>query len=442
MYPRALRDRPDSSVRWVRGQGDGIVTLLAALGAGEANTRLLLALVVVIVAVRSVGRLATMLRQPRVLGEIVAGVLLGPSLLGAVAPGVTDHLFATEVLGSIGALAQIGLVLFMFLVGLEVDPGHLRGQARRAVAISHASIVVPFVLGAGLALWLYDDHGSGSRAAFVLFVGIAMSVTAFPVLARVLQEAGLASSRIGSLTLTCAAVDDVTAWCGLAAVVAVTGSSGGSDVLLTVGLTLAVVVAMLGVVRPLLARWGAVPLWVAVALALGSAWVTDAIGVHAIFGAFLAGAVMPAEVGRSSLVERLEGVTEVVLLPMFFVVVGLSTRFGLLDSPRSWSVAALVVAVAVLGKLGGSSVAARLMGESWRDALTIGVLMNTRGLTEIVILTVGRDLGVLDEEMFTVMVVMALTTTAMAGPLLGLLGVRSAGSAPARRVGHPQGRGA
>ncbi len=312
------------------------------------------------------------------------------------------------MLGGLNAIAQIGLVLFMFLVGLHLDLDQMRGQSHRAVAISHASIIVPFGLGAGLGALLHPTYGgSTDRLSFSLFFGIAMAITAFPVLARVLQEANIDRTRIGALTLTCAAVDDVTAWCALAVVVAIVESSSVAGAATTIGVSLLFVGGLVGLVRPALRRLPPVSLPFAVALALVSAWLTERIGIHAIFGAFFAGTVLPRSRAEdhSVLTERLELVTTSVLLPMFFVVVGLSTKFGLLDSAALWAVTAVVVIVAIVGKLGGSAVTARLMGETWRDSLTIGVLMNTRGLTEIVILTVALELGVIDETVFTIMVI-------------------------------------
>jgi Kef-type K+ transport system membrane component KefB len=390
------------------------------MGEASVDVRLLLAVAAVITAARVVGVVAARFGQPRVLGEILAGVLLGPSLLGAVAPSVSDYLFPAGVRAGLGAIAQLGLVLFMFIVGLELDVSRLTSQGRRAVVISQMSIFVPLVLGVVLGLWLYPRFGTGSgQLGFVLFIGAAMAITAFPVLVLVMREAGLDGTRLGALAITCAAIDDVTAWCLLAAVVAVVQADGGDEVLLTVLLAAAFVVAMLGLARPLMNRRSRISLPAAVAFALLCAWTTEAIGIHAIFGAFLAGVVIQhSPVAGRELASRLDSATTVVLLPVFFVVVGLSTQIGLLDSTYRWAVAALVVAVAMVGKLGGGAFAARLTGESWRDAMTIGVLMNTRGLTEIVILTVALDLGVIGPTLFTIMVMMALATTFMAAPLL------------------------
>jgi Kef-type K+ transport system membrane component KefB len=299
----------------------------------------------------------------------------------------------------------------------------LRGHGHKAVVISQSSIITPIVLGGLLGLWLYPRFGNGvSRLGFILFIGAAMAITAFPVLARVLQETGLYRSRIGVLTITCAAVDDVTAWCLLAVVVAVVKSSGPADAIRTILLSLAFLVAMVKLVRPVLHRLPRIPLWLAVAFALGGAWITEQIGIHAIFGAFMAGAIMPrrSEV-HDDVHQKLEHATLAFLLPVFFVVVGLSTRVDLLNDPYLIGVTLLVIATAIAGKWGGSMVAARIMGEKWQDAAAVGILMNTRGLTELVILTVGLQLGVISTTIFTMMVLMALVTTLMATPMLALI---------------------
>jgi Kef-type K+ transport system membrane component KefB len=393
------------------------------MDAAELSRHLLVALALIVGSAYLFGEVVARLGQPRVLGEILAGIALGPSLLGAVWPEATETLFPAQVVGHLRPLADLGLVLFMFLVGLELDQRHLRGQGHRAVVISHVSIIFPFALGALLAVPLHDTLGGDTDLLpFCLFVGAAMAITAFPVLARILQETGLDRTRVGALTLTCAAVDDVTAWCILAGVLAVARESGAGPVATTAGLTVAFGLGMWFVVRPLLARFSDVPVAVAVGLALVAAWITDGIGIHAIFGAFLAGAVMPRRPGdRLVLVDRLGPLTTSTLLPVFFMTVGLSTRLGLVTTAHLWGIAAAVTLVAVVGKLGGAAVAARAMGESWTDAVTIGVLMNTRGLTEIVILTVGLERGIIGPTMFTIMVMMALVTTFMAIPVLRLV---------------------
>jgi len=389
----------------------------------EVMARLLLAVAAAIIVARIVGYGAVRIGQPRVVGEVLAGIMLGPSLLGAVWPEAVDYLFPSEVLGGLRAIAQIGLLLFMFLVGVEFNPGLLRGRGRTVAAVELGSLVVPFALGAVLALWLHPRLAPDvDRLSFVLFIGVAMAITAFPVLVRILQDTGLAGTSVGTVAVAAAALDDVAAWCILAGIVAVATAAGPGDVLVTGLLAVAFVGVMLLVVRPLLARIGTISLPWAVAIALLAAWSTEQIGVHAVFGAFVAGAIMPTpDADGAQLESQLQVVTTTVLLPVFFVVVGLSTRIDQLNSMYLWGITLLVIAVAVTGKMLGAAGAARLVGSNRRDALTLGVLMNTRGLTEIVILTVGLELSVIDATVFSIGVVMALTTTIMTSPLLRLV---------------------
>ena len=397
--------------------------LASTIDAADVNVRVLLAVATVIVASRFFGWAISKVGQPRVHGEIIAGIVLGPSVLGVFWADGVDYVFPTEIVSALKVLAQLGLVMFMFLIGLELDLGKLRGQGHKALLISHASIVAPLVLGGLVGLWLHPRFGGDAdRLGFVLFLGAAMSITAFPVLARVLQETNLQHTRIGVLVITCAAIDDVTAWCVLAGVVAVVESSGPGDTLTTIALSVAFVALVVGLVKPLLRRLPTVPVWLAISLALACAFATEEIGIHAIFGAFLAGAVIPRDdVITSEVSGKLRTATLTVLLPVFFVVVGLSTRLDLLDSVYMLAVTLLVVAAAIAGKWGGAMIAARVAGESWKDSAVIGVLMNTRGLTELVILSVGLELGVIGPRVFTIMVVMALVTTLMATPLLSLI---------------------
>jgi Kef-type K+ transport system membrane component KefB len=418
---------------------------------------LLLQLVVILVAARLAGRAVRALGQPQVIGEMAAGLALGPSLFGAIAPDMLAWLFPASSLAPLSVLSQLGVLLFMFVVGLRVDLDVLRGRAGVAVATSHASIVVPFVLGAGLAPWLHDTLAPSGVGLlpFTLFLGAAMSVTAFPVLARILTERRLLGTRVGSVAIASAAVDDVTAWCILAAVVAVarTGadaaSIAGREFLMTMGgATLYVLVAaMIG--RRVLAKLDrervrrnlvVTPQIVggAIIVALASAWVTEAIGVHALFGAFLAGTLMPrAGTARepaisTQIADRMEDIVGAVLLPVFFALTGLRTSIGLLDGPALWGVCAVIFAVAVIGKLGGSATAARLAGMTWREALSVGALMNTRGLMELVILNVGLEIGVISPALFAMMVLMALVTTAMTSPLVSALHQGEPATAPVR----------
>lgn len=389
--------------------------------------RTFLALALILVAARGAGWFFGRLRQPRVVGEIVAGIVLGPSLLGHVAPGVDDYLFRTEVTDVLRVVAQLGLILFMFIVGLELEHRLVRGAGHVAVLISHTSIVVPFVCGLAVSLVLYPMLGGGDFTGFALFMGAAMAITAFPVLARILTDTGLHRTRLGAVAITCAAVDDVTAWCVLAVDVAVVRATGGGQAARTILLSLAFVACMVAVVRPVLDRLvrerdvHLTPTILAAVLVflLLSSWIANAIGIHVIFGAFLAGTVMPrSHLFAKEIIHRLEDLTVLLLLPIFFVIVGLSTRIDLLDRGALWLVTALVVLLAIAGKFGATLLAGRATGEEWRFAAGLGLLMNTRGLTEIVILSVGRTLGVISPVLFTVMVLMALATTFMATPLL------------------------
>ncbi|MBP2708515.1 cation:proton antiporter [Microbispora sp. RL4-1S] len=391
----------------------------------------LLALGVIMLVIWAVGRLVGRIGQPRVIGEIIAGILLGPSLLGVVAPSAGRYLFPASVVSALGVLAQVGLVLFMFMIGLELDFGRLRGHGARLASVAGASIVVPLVLAVGLALVLYPGYGGGvDELVFCLFVGAAMAITAFPVLARLLKESGLAGTRIGTLSLVSAAVNDVVAWCLLAFVIALSRAAGAGDGVWTPVLAVAYVAVMLGVVRPALARLDTVPIWLALVVALLAAWAADRAGIHVVFGGFMAGAVMPRRAEwQRSVHDRLDVVVTHLLLPVFFVMTGLSTHIEGLRTAGVWGVVVLVVAVATAGKLGGTALAARAVGERWTDAFTLGVLMNTRGLTELVVLSVGLQLGIISSTMFTVMVLMALVTTLMAPPLLRLVQRRPAETA-------------
>jgi len=398
----------------------------------ELAGRIFLSVAVVIIAARGAGLLFSRIRQPRVVGEIVAGIVLGPSLVGAYFPAVTAYLFPPEVTAILSTLANFGLIFFMFLIGLELDHRLMRGSGRTALLVSHVSIVVPFALGLLLAVGLYPLLGAGNFLGFGLFMGAAMAITAFPVLARILTDTGIHRTRIGALAITCAAVGDVTAWCILAVVVAVVTSAGPGGAIQTIALSGVFVLLMLFLVRPLIARLAVVheargrlnpPVMAAIIIALLlSSWMTEQIGIHAIFGAFLLGAVMPRS---PRLIEeisgKLEDITVLLLLPIFFAVMGLSTRFDLLNRGELWIAAALVLAVAVIGKWGGSMVAALAAGQRWRQSAALGILMNARGLTEIVILTIGRDLGIISPALFTIMVLMALVTTFMATPLLSIV---------------------
>jgi Kef-type K+ transport system membrane component KefB len=399
----------------------------------EGLSLLLFQIFVILAATRICAAALRRAGQPAVIGEILGGILLGPTLLGRFWPQAEAALFPAGSLAPLGVLSQVGLVVFMFVVGLELDPATLAKRARSALFVSYASIVAPFLLGAGLALVLFKDYGApgASAPAFALFLGTAMSVTAFPVLARIIQERKLARTELGTLALACAAIDDLTAWCGLAVVVAVARSADPGRALAMSASSLLFVGFMLGVVRPALGRaFNALPplqqvgRWSASAalfLMLGSALATELLGIHALFGAFIAGASMPkGPAFRAELVRRFEGVSTLLLLPLFFALSGLRTDLGLLSDAEAFGACCAVIVAAVAGKLGAGSVAARLSGMPWRESLALGALMNTRGLVELVVLNIGFELGVLPRPVFAMMVVMALATTMMAGPLLEL----------------------
>jgi Kef-type K+ transport system membrane component KefB len=369
------------------------------------------------------------------MGEIVAGILLGPSVLGAVAPSLQHRVFSADVLPFIDVLAQIGLVFFMFLIGLELDVRLIRGRGQAAAAVSHASITLPFLSGVAVAFLIFTKLGSanGGFVPFALFLGASMSITAFPVLARILTERGLNKTRLGAVTITCAAIDDVTAWCLLAVVVAVAAANGLGGAFLTIALAAVFIAAMLVFVRPVVARMatlqdeggGLSPAVLSVVFAglLLSALATDRIGIHAIFGAFLFGAIMPQQpefIGELS--AKLEDVAVLFLLPLFFAYSGLRTEIGQLGTDLTlWLYCALIVGVAILGKWGGSAIAARMVGLTWRESLGLGILMNCRGLTELVILNIGLDLGVIPPTLFAMLVIMALVTTFMTTPILAAI---------------------
>lgn len=427
----------------------------ARIDTHEVFWKLLLAIAVVMVVARLTGSLFRRIGQPQVVGEIVAGVLLGPTVLGAIWPAASTYVFSDDVLPFIEILAQLGLVFFMFLVGAELDLRLIRGQGQAAALVSHASIVVPFVSGIGLALIIFPSLGSaeGEFLPFALFLGASMSITAFPVLARILTERGLHRTRLGTVTITCAAIDDVTAWCILAMVVTVARADGIASALPTIALSVLFIAVMFLVVRPLLGRFEAAhedrgqitgPM---MALIFGglvlSALATDRIGIHAIFGAFLFGVIMPQRSELTEeLFEKLEDFSIILLLPLFFAFSGLRTDVLSLGSdPKLWLYTLLVLAVAVAGKWGGSALAARVVGMGWRDSLSLGVLMNCRGLTELVILNIGLELRVIPPELFSILVVMALVTTFMTTPLLQWLAPdiddeieAASGSADDRRV--------
>ena len=393
---------------------------------------LILQIGTILIVARFVGWLFGKLHQPRVVGEMLAGILLGPSLLGWLEPNISSDLFPPDSLGHLNSLSLVGLLIFMFLVGLELDLRQLRALGRAAVVTSQVSIIVPFILGSAFAVYLYPrlSDPSVSFTGFALFMGAAMSVTAFPVLARILTERNMLRTRVGSVAITCAAVDDVTAWCILAGIVVIVrASSLELPVWLTVSGLAAFVLVMVLVVRPALRRLEMVYekrgkltqdlIAIILLVVLASGWITESLGVHALFGAFLAGVVMPrhGELSRE-LSDKFEALIVVLLLPIYFALTGLRSSIFLISGAKMWIYCAVIIVLAVVGKWGGSMFSARLNGMSWRESAAVGILMNTRGLVELVILNIGLDLGILSPALFSIMVLMALVTTLMTTPLL------------------------
>jgi Kef-type K+ transport system membrane component KefB len=391
---------------------------------------LLLQITVILIVAKLTAALVARAGQPAVIGEMLGGLLLGPSVFGWLAPSVHHGLFPAGSTGTLQLLSQIGVILFMFLVGCELDLTRVARHARTAVVVSYTSIAAPMLLGIALSWLIVDDFAPpGVRfLPFALFIGTAMSITAFPVLARIIAERRLTATFLGATAIACAAIDDVTAWCILSVTVAVAKASGLAGAAMTVGMTAIFGALMLLVIRPAIARRGASrrhgdgAFVAAVIFAFASAVVTEVIGVHAIFGAFLAGVVVSANTPVRSLVEeRIHAFASALLVPLFFAAAGLRTELFLIGGTHNWLVCAAIIAVAIVGKLGGGALAARWTAMTWPDSLALGVLMNTRGLMELIVLNVGYDLGILSPTLFSMMVLMALVTTAMTTPLLSLL---------------------
>ena len=397
----------------------------------------LLALAVVIITARAVGVIFKFIGQPPVIGEVVGGILLGPSFLGRLAPNAYAFLLPKSAAPFLGVIAQLGIIFYMFVVGLELDLKVLRRSGHAALAISHASIIAPFLMGAWLATHIFTTLAPAGVPFlnFSLFLGVSMSITAFPVLARILTDKGLQKTKMGTIALTCAAVDDVTAWCLLAFVVSLVQSRlGGAFV--TLGLTIIYITLMFLFVGPLVRRL--VP-WLekfdtvteeGIALfflgLLVSALLTEFIGIHAIFGAFLLGAITPHKSRLAQeLTDRIEDLVRIMFLPAFFAFTGMRTEFGLLSSQADWVICGWIIVVASLGKFGGTLFAARVTGLRWHESAALGVLMNTRGLVELIVLNLGFDLGIISPQLFTMLVCMALVTTFATAPMLHLL-IRSA----------------
>jgi Kef-type K+ transport system membrane component KefB len=412
---------------------------------------LILQIGIILLVARVTGRIFRAIHQPQVVGEMAAGFVLGPSLFGWLAPRAFATLFPPASLGNLNNLSQIGLVLFMFLVGLSVHPKELRKYGRAAVLAGNASILAPFGMAVALSWYLYPRVSDPSVGFlhFALFMGAAMSITAFPVLARILTQRGMLGTPLGTLCIACAAVGDIVGWCMLAVIVVLVRSAHAIDPLwVTLGGSLVFVLAMVFGFRRLLRRFethyrergglteDSISLIILFVLACGL--ITEALGIHLLFGAFLAGSIMPKHGAFvRELQQKFESVTVVLLLPLYFAFTGLRTSIGLVKGVEMWGYCAAIIAVAIVGKLGGAMIAARVAGMPWRDSAQLGILMNTRGLMELIILNIGLDIGVISPAMFSMMVLMALVTTFMTTPLLLFVEAVSPSPASQRAANAP-----
>ncbi len=395
---------------------------------------LLLQVIIILFTSRIFGIIFRKLGQQTVIGEIIAGVILGPSIFGWLFPDLFAIVFPHNSFISLQFLSQIGLAFFMFVIGMELDLSKIKSKTQDAIIISQISIIFPFFLGTCVSYYIFQELAPKdvSFLSFALFMGISMSITAFPVLARIIKERGLTKTPLGVLAITCAAVDDVTAWCLLAAAIAIVKAGSVTSSLFTIGLAIAYIVFMLYVIKPWLqkisekrmkeGKIGKTVIGISFFLLLLSAYFTEIIGIHALFGSFIAGVVMPNNTRfKEILTEKVEDVSTILLLPIFFAFTGLRTQIGLLNNGHLWMFCLLIISVAIVGKLAGSAFTAKIIGRTWKDSLSIGALMNTRGLMELIVLNIGYDLGVFGPEIFSIMVIMALFTTLMTGPLLNLV---------------------
>jgi Kef-type K+ transport system membrane component KefB len=424
---------PDSLSSAINGGFQGFINTLWH-NICEPGALLLLQMVTILLFARFMGFIFSKFHQPTVVGEILAGIILGPSLFGKFFPEGFNFLFSRGSLDSIYILSQIGLILFMFIIGMEINLGTLKEKIREVYVISHASIVFSFFMGMLLAYLIYQEFAASMTGflPFSLFIGISMSITAFPVLARIIQERDLTRTHLGTMTLASAAIDDVTAWCLLAAVIAIASTGSFVSSLYTLVLLIIYAAVMLYVVRPFLKKLGDAyrtnelvnkkMMAFIFLMLLISAYATQIIGIHALFGAFLAGVVMPPLTNfRKIVVEKIEDVSVSLLMPLFFVFTGLRTEIGLLNTPHLWWTCAFVVMVAIIGKFGGTTFSAKVMGENWRDSISMGIMMNTRGLMELIVLNIGYEMGILPPVVFVMLVIMTLVTTFMTTPMMSLM---------------------
>ncbi len=395
---------------------------------------LLLQVIAILFTARVFGWLFIKMGQPSVIGEILAGIVLGPSVLARFLPEVSSFLFAPESLGNINILSQIGLIFFMFVIGMELDITEVKKRLKETIVISHASMIIPFFFGMLTAYWTYPQYASDTTSfvPYALFIGVSMCITAFPVLARIIQEKGLTKSHLGTLSLASAANGDITAWCLLAAVIAIAQTGTFIGAAYTIFFTVVFMVVMFYVLRPFLNIIGNIYHNKEVVnktivafmflILIASAYTTEILGIHALFGAFMAGVIMPSHIEfRKILTEKVEDVALSIFLPLFFVSTGLKTQIGLISTPEEWLTCLLFIVFAVVGKIMGTTFPARFVGESWKDSWAMGALMNTRGLMELVVLTIGYEMNILPPSIFVMLVLMTLVTTFMTGPLLSFI---------------------
>lgn len=400
----------------------------------EPASMMLMQIISILIVSRLFGYLFKKIGQPTVIGEILAGIILGPSLLGYFYPEAFHFLFAANSLGNLYVLSQVGLILFMFTIGMDLNLSALRDKMGVTYVISHASIAIPYFFGMLLSYFIYKEFASTQTdfLSFALFIGISMSITAFPVLARIVQEKGLTKTHLGTIAIASAAINDVTAWCILAAAIAIAKTGSFVSSLYTISFAVLYVLVMLLLIRPFLKRVGEIYsnsevlnksiVAFLLLILIVSSFVTQVIGIHALFGAFLAGVVMPQLPNfRKLIIDKIEDVSVTLLLPLFFVFTGLRTEIGLLNSPYLWGICGIFILVAVSGKFVGGAFTARILGETWKDSLSIGVLMNTRGLMELIVLNIGYEMGILPPAIFVMLVIMALVTTFMTTPVLSLI---------------------
>lgn len=395
---------------------------------------ILLQIIVILITCRIFNWLFTKIGQPSVIGEIIAGIVLGPSILGYFFPEYSAFLFPPESLNNIALLSQFGLILFMFAIGMELDMKEVRATLKETILISHTSTIIPFALGMVLAYFVYDSYANPETPflSFALFIGIAMSITAFPVLARIIQERGLTKTHLGTLSLASAANGDLTAWCLLAVVVSIAQAGNMISASFNILFSVLYILFMFLVIRPFLRMIGNIyhnneviakgMVAFIFLLLLISVYCTEILGLHALFGAFIAGLVMPSNIKfRKIMTDKVEDLSLSLLLPLFFVSTGLRTQVGLLDNVELWLMCGLFTIVAIAGKFGGAYISARILGENQKDSLYIGALMNTRGLMELIVLTIGYEMGILPPTIFVMLVIMTLVTTFMTAPLLSLI---------------------